>query len=515
MSSPKIFFIWTLLWLVTPVISLVLFPNVMGDILANALLLLPYPHGTMKWILEGSQGLILHQRPLLYLLFMTMVLSLVVPFLKRHWWVGIGIFFGLGLFAPHYSILGQVFCLCLLTLLWAPTNYLEGYSLRVKKILVWVPILALLFPKQIFESLGQKNHPRITRFILTVMSMVVVLFCFWVDRVSHYDAVRKDLESWPTEMLDERIQQLAISPPGVRADWHGLRIIGDTAIVSCERNPRVSAMSLVDGEIRDFKLKPRWGADFAGPLEAEVNPLTGHVWTVDGGDTLLELKWNEGEWTELRRQALPVSLSFSYITKRQDELLLTTVQASQHGPRRVLKVPLPELTPIRNIRLHNGSIPAPMPREALWVPTINRLVIAPDFGTQLFEVDLSTGQTSPWLDVPTLNGKMIWDSRSERIVLAVPNRFEIWVIDPKGPTIERRLPSQLGVRALAMDTERGLIVSASVLTGQIWVQDILTGRVHLKLGTVYPMVRELALSESLGVGVLTTWNAVYRFDYLP
>ena len=49
---------------------------------------------------------------------------------------------------------------------------------------------------------------------------------------------------------------------------------------------------------------------------------------------------------------------------------------------------------------------------------------------------------------------------------------------------------------------RNLIVSASVLTGQIWVQDASTGAIIKRMGTVYPMYCEIALSWSCVSGYL-------------
>ena len=108
---------------------------------------------------------------------------------------------------------------------------------------------------------------------------------------------------------------------------------------------------------------------------------------------------------------------------------------------------------------------------------------------------------------------MAWNDKTQKVYSAVPNGMQIQVIDPTIPKVAYTIWTQPGVRALAVDEMRNLIVSASVLTGQIWVQDATTGVILKRMGTVYPMVREIALSEELGVGVLTTWNAVYQFKY--
>ena len=66
---------------------------------------------------------------------------------------------------------------------------------------------------------------------------------------------------------------------------------------------------------------------------------------------------------------------------------------------------------------------------------------------------------------------------------------------------------------MAVDAGRVLLVTASVLTGHIWVQYLRSGALVDRLGTVMPMAREMALSPTRGEGVLTTWAAVYQFPY--
>ena len=114
-----------------------------------------------------------------------------------------------------------------------------------------------------------------------------------------------------------------------------------------------------------------------------------------------------------------------------------------------------------------------------------------------------------------MNGKMIWLPKSKHLMLALPNRFEVWRVDPISAQVIQKIPTQPGVRTLAVDEDRGVLITVSVLTGQIWIQSLEDGTRLKSLGTVMPMVRQLKLDENRGVGVLTTWIDIYRFSYLP
>ena len=169
-------------------------------------------------------------------------------------------------------------------------------------------------------------------------------------------------------------------------------------------------------------------------------------------------------------------------------------------------------TDIQHIEI-SGNLPISYPREFTFIPEQNSVILAPDFGTHLFKFNLKTGDVNPLIETPTLDGKMRWVPELNRLFVALPNRLSIWVIDIENGTVDWTIPTQPGVRALAIDLERKIIVNASVITGQILVQDLYTGEILDRLGTVMPMVREIALEPNSGQAVLTTWAAIYQFPY--
>ena len=63
-------------------------------------------------------------------------------------------------------------------------------------------------------------------------------------------------------------------------------------------------------------------------------------------------------------------------------------------------------------------------------------MLAPDFGKELFLFDLETGEAERLIEVPTMDGKIRWVEELNRLFVALPNRMEIWVVDPQRKTVD-------------------------------------------------------------------------------
>jgi len=155
----------------------------------------------------------------------------------------------------------------------------------------------------------------------------------------------------------------------------------------------------------------------------------------------------------------------------------------------------------------------PTPRDAAWVPPLGRLVLTPNFGEWLALADPATGLVEPWLELYSANAKPLWVPGLERLLLARPDAASIAVIEPISGTVERSIPTQRGVRALAVDHDRGLLVTGSVLTGRVEVQRLEDGEVLDSFGTLMPMIREIALDTERGEAIVATWTVLYRLPY--
>ena len=495
------------IWMLVQILFLALlwcFPSILSELVRGTTQMLPDPHGTVKYLLEGYHGLLLRRMELPW---MCAIIGLAGLAIKGKQWklIALGVFFA-GQILPHYSR-GLLSC----WLLWVLLNVAPcSLPYRLRSMLLCLPGAWLLLPRLLRLS---------GKWILGRFLLMMFTIPLWViaDGVFGYERLQPALEAWPESRLSHDITQLARSPVGVRSDWHGVRILDQHAVVACERIPRIVAFPLQGGPEKRFPLRPRNELEeLYPPIDIAIDSAENTVWALDGGRDLLSLTFEDGDWTPPLRQRLPVQMQFATFNRRADELLVTSVQVSGPFPRTLLRVDIsdPHNSAFTIVDLNDPEAKLPMPRESLWVPPLKQLLLAPDFGTHIYAANIDTGLASKWLEAPTMNGKMIWLPARQEIALALPNRFEMWFVDPENPKNVRKVPTQPGVRAVAIDEERNLMITASVLTGSLWVQDLESGRVLKRAGTVMPMIREMAIDSSLGVAVLTTWAAVYKFDYL-
>ena len=481
-----------------------------GEIISSYLIEMNDPHAFVKGILESSQGMLLRQIHIFLSVFffalMTMLASLLKGLYRTIGLLLIGVIVALRFY--FYNPMSLSFFALVISCLMVMAKPEQPFFL-----IRWIPWIGLCFPNLAF----QKWNSGLRGVFVFCFSFCFGVFGFWMDCLTSYERVRAEMEDWPTENLDPRIQVLA-QKPGVRADWHGVEIIEDYAIVMAEETMRLIAFPLDGGEPIVHKLGERWGPERAAPLDMEIDPKDGLVWLLTEERKLSGFELQDNSWIEKETIKTPFPIAYSYMRLRNDQFVLSPIQVKHH------RYPLMQVVvggqkgkenwkDLRILQNDVSSIRVPFPREIELIPSMNKLVLAPDFGKELFLFDLETGEAEKLIETPTMDGKIRWVEELDRLFLALPNRMEIWVIDPKKKEVDWVIPTQPGVRSLAIDIERNIIVSASVLTGQIWVQDLNTGRIFDQFATVMPMVRELALDPQSGVAVLTTWAAVYQFPY--
>lgn len=502
------FFVYVVLQLWLPFFMVIIFGEELGAMASSYLVRMEDPHAFVKGILESSQGMLLRQIHIFISVFsfamMTMIASLLDGLKRIVALLFIGVFVALRFYFYNPLTL-SIFALILSCQMVMAKPDQPFFLIR------WVPWIGLCFPNLAFQSW----KPWLRGLLVFGFSFSIGIFGFWLDCVSSYERVRTEMESWPSKNLDPRIKVLAQNP-GIRADWHGVEVTEDYAIVIAEETMRLMAFPLEGGAPIVYKLGERWGPERAAPLDLEIDPKDGLIWLLTEERKLSGFELSDESWTLKEEIRTPAPVAYSYMRLQDEKFVLSPVQV-KHNESPVMQVLVGEernWKKLKVLRNDPSSIKVPIPREIELIPSMNKLVLAPDFGKELYLFDLRTGKAESFIETPTMDGKMRWVPSLERLFIALPNRMEIWAVNPKTKEVDWVIPTQPGVRSMAIDADRNIIVSASVLTGQIWVQDLKTGKIFDQFATVMPMVRELALEETSGQAILTTWAAVYQFPYL-
>ncbi len=366
--------------------------------------------------------------------------------------------------------------------------------------------------------------------------LVTVIFLLnVVSRFEEYEKVL--LQPWPADRLGAGVVQVAQTPPGLKSDFHDIDLVrgqgagpmaGDRIIGVAESQRLLLSWDaeLPGAPPMTAPMPPWWGvneglvmdsASAALPAGAGVGAGERRTWTVGGpSEVIAWVQTGEG-WRKAGRSGrLPEMIHHVYteaVPERHALYLFAVGARSPHDPARSIRLDLETLEVQRSVRYTDAAgAPIPTTRDVLWIPTIQRFLLVPDMGEQLYLVDPDEPVATPWIRHSALNGRPVWVPGLERVLLPLPERMEIWLIDPQTGAI-RAIPTQPGVRTADIDAGRGLLLTASVLTGQVLVQRLEDGAVVGRFGTVMPMVRELLVDAARGRAWLSCWTGVYTVAY--
>ncbi len=501
-----------------PVLALLLLvPGVTKALTGTVLALIPYPHSAAKMALECWHVVLLRQELLPALLIGGAVTGLGLTLLPGKARLGAcALALALALFLlPWGSAPALALALLLLLLNFLP-RALWRRAGAVPRLLPWLPGAELALPWPSLRALGWgRGRPPAA---LVNGLWLAGLAGVWL--LADSALARQDYQAhvlqWPEALQDERVALLDRAPVGSRGDFHGVEITDSHAVVVAEDSLRLLAVPLDEASVVSRPLSGRWGARRGGALESFTESWSGATWVLTGPDRMAALHIEGGQWRELLQRRLPGPLDFAYLVPLPalERLALVTVNASDQFPGSLFLGALPDLSSWSHCPLLDAQGRRfPTPRDVIWLPTLQRLLLVPNFGRHLYLADPQSCQVEPWIETLTMNGKPVWVPELERLFLAQPERRSVMVIDPSTGTVERRIPTQPGARTLAVDVERNLLLTASVLTGAVLVQCLDDGAIVDRFATLMPMARELALAPAQGAAFLTTWTALYRIPY--
>ncbi len=501
--------LWVIVRLPLPLLLLAVVPGLAGGVLAWLFTHVAYGHGLAKGIVGPWTTMVYRQSAWCGVVVGGLALAVVMPGLGRRAWFGVAavgaVLAALFLHAWWTGLVG--FLLLLGVNLWPalPTTWAS---------LAWVPWIELLFPGPTLRVVGVP-----TRVATAVAAVWLGTGWFAIDAFATADRWSAEVFAWPVERLDPRIRVLARAPHGDRSEYQDVDVTPDRIVVVAETDLKLLAFPRGMGGPPAFaQLQPFWGPEAGLTMDSETDPGTGTTWFLDGPRSVRAVRWvGDRSVTVGRSVALPRPLSHVYTrwSKERNQLILVTINAVEESlPPAVILVDTPGLgRAVQHNLVTADGRRVPHIRDIEWVPTLGKLVLAPDFGTRLYLADPDTGLCEPWVEVPTLNGRMEWSAELDRLFLAMPNRFAVLVVDPHTGEIERTIPTQPGVRPLAIDAERGLLITASLATGVVLVQRLDTGAYVDSFRTVMPLVREMTLLPEEGIALLTTWSQVYAIPY--
>ena len=128
------------------------------------------------------------------------------------------------------------------------------------------------------------------------------------------------------------------------------------------------------------------------------------------------------------------------------------------------------------------------------------------YNTQLHQI-VNRVQISPRLD------RMACDRSNQELLVASPLHSRVLRFDEDSLQFKGKFKAPFGVRTLAIDERRNLLLCGSLATNELEVIDIKT---HKVLADYYlgPWLRTICLDEENGVAYVTSNGGIYRVEYL-
>ena len=512
--------LWILVRLPIILILLLVMPRYMSVLTGFIVERASNPHGAFKVLIE-CWGLLLLQ---LYVLPQTLLVAgvagAVLALLRgRLWLIAAGVISVLALsFFPMHQLVAVVPALVLFLLAFLPPWLVNRYK-RVYRGALWIPGTEFWLSLAAYQLLVRQRWRGVRALLALPAALGIAGACWFASSLMEFENQKHvpEFVDWPDNRVDSRVLTLERAPNGVVGEYHEIQVAGDYAYITAEGTGRLIAAPVAGGELVTVSIPPRHVPNGGiGSVSLYTEP-DGTSWIMTDFSTLSGLRVEDGRWIRTKDIYLPGRTNFPYLRWAADteRLFLVDVDAMSASPGQVMSTSLDGSSVARQCMLANpdGSRFG-APRDAVWVPTISRLVAAPDYDEWLYAVDPDTCIAEPWLETDSFNGRVVWVPEWERLIVAKPNESVVLVVDPVTASVEREIQTQRGVRVVAVDAQRDLLVTASVLTGNVLVQRAEDGKVIDRFGRVMPMVRYLALDPASGQAFLSTWTVLYQIPYL-
>ncbi len=486
-------------------------PWLRGGLVTTGLELLPYPHGLVKAGLQTWHVLLLRIGLLPALAALALLLGLGAASLpaRARRWAGPALALA-ALALPGASWVAKLVLAGLLLLNLAPWND-GGIVRRALRALGWLPGSGFLLPGPVLGELSGRS-----RLGLALAPLVLLPLWFGADHFLAREIYLPGLIDWPDERVDPRVTVLERAAV-MRGEYHDIELLDGHAVVVAEDSCRLLAVPRDGGETLVRELAPRWPPFHAGALDAWVSPA-GLTWVLTAPNELSGLRLGSGGWATVVTRYFPGPCNFAYLVPAPeiDRLLMVFVNAHDREPGGLVPFALPEVNALERVKFERpDGAWFPAPRDVAWVPPLGQLVLSPNFGDRLYLADPESGVVEPWLELYSANAKPLWVPGLERLLVARPDAPELAVVEPLSGTVERNIPVQRGVRAVAVDPGRGLLLTGSVLTGEVELRRLQDGALLDSFGTLMPMIREIELDVERGEAIVATWTVLYRLSYAP
>jgi hypothetical protein len=132
--------------------------------------------------------------------------------------------------------------------------------------------------------------------------------------------------------------------------------------------------------------------------------------------------------------------------------------------------------------------------------------------SELMSYDLGSLSIQAEVPAPPNVDRMAFVEKTNEVLLVVPTQSQIARFDGSSLKPKGAINAMFGVRALAIDAERNLLICGSLATGEIEFMNVTSEK---SLSRVYlgPWLRTIQVDSPRGIAYVSSNGALYEFKY--
>ena len=382
------------------------------------------------------------------------------------------------------------------------TNTASHLSAWIDRIVRWIPGTGLLFStvyaRELGTSMGARTHDKITKIFAHPIYRYLPAFGIFSTVVA----------ATTMSTLMPRIEQAFRLDKGVtvlaRSDFHELALSNDKRYLFATGHGQPNILRYDLNNLSSPPVPSSEQTHFAQSLSYQSD--TNDVAVSDNN----VVKIFDADTMQVRQQ-IPLGLHMASgdprisIDALSDTITVVSEADKPDGPAMVvLNRKTGKILAQDNIDA--GNILSNPAKPLLYLSFFQR-------GSAILAYDLTTYKVVKRFPIPSRADRMALDVRSNELLICLPVQGQILRLD--ADTLEKKGVYKVmnGVRAIAIDESRNVLMAGSLLTGTVALYDITSGK---KLRTWYlgPWVRFISFDQGKGEAYVSSNGGLFKFNYV-
>jgi hypothetical protein len=285
-------------------------------------------------------------------------------------------------------------------------------------------------------------------------------------------------------------------------NWIKIDASGEHLLVTGHGAPNILRYDLAD-----LSRAPRTSeVPTLGAQDFAYDPAAGELYVYDPADQ--RLLYIDAETLALKRTAPVTGLSPGDVWTAVDAGTDTITISSEADERKgspMLVLDRSEGRVLAELDIEAGNMLDVGQHGRLYLSFFRR-------GNALIAYDLRTLKIAEQVAAPERADRMAFIAKAQELLLSVPTasrilRYDALTLAPRG-----EIASMFGVRTLAVDEERNLLLCGSLVTGEVHAIDLASGRTIARF-YLGPWLRTIELDVKRGLAFVSSNGALYELKY--